>query len=90
MQNAHYAWRRLRELDNAAPLYPETPFVREFAVRTRENSRAILERGFEQGILAGVSLGRFPSLGVPDGLLLAFTEKRSRAEIDCLIELIAG
>jgi hypothetical protein len=41
-------------------------------------------------ILAGVSLSRFPGLGAPDGLLLAFTEKRNRAEIDRLVEVIAG
>jgi glycine dehydrogenase subunit 1 len=90
LQNAHYAWRRLQDVDGVTPMYPETPFVREFAVATRESSRAILERGFEEGILAGVSLSRFPSLDAPDGLLLAFTEKRSREEIDRLVEMIAG
>jgi glycine dehydrogenase subunit 1 len=90
LQNAHYAWRRLQEVDGITPVYPDTPFIREFAVATRENSRAILERGFEAGILAGVSLSRFPSLGAPDGLLLAFTEKRCREEIDRLVDLLAG
>lgn len=90
LQNAHYAWRRLQDVDGVEPLYPDTPFVREFAVRTAENSRAILERGFDAGILAGVSLSRFPKLEAPDGLLLAFTEKRSRDEIDRLVELLAG
>jgi glycine dehydrogenase subunit 1 len=90
VQNAHYAWRRLEGVDGVTPLYPDTPFAREFAVVTRENSRSILERGFEAGILAGVSLSRFESLEVPDGLLLAFTEKRSRDEIDRLVELLAG
>jgi glycine dehydrogenase subunit 1 len=90
LQNAHYAWRRLQDLDGVTPLYPDTPFVREFAVATRQNSRAILERGVEAGILAGVSLSRFPSLDIADGLLLAFTEKRSREDIDRLIDVLAG
>jgi glycine dehydrogenase subunit 1 len=90
VQNAHYAWRKLRDVEGVTPLFPDTPFAREFAVATREKSRSILERGFEAGILAGVSLSRFESLEVPDGLLLAFTEKRSREEIDRLVELLAG
>ncbi len=90
VQNAHYAWRRLQDVDGVTPLFPDTPFAREFAVATRENSRSILERGFEAGILAGVSLSRFASLEAPDGLLLAFTEKRSREEVDRLVDVLAG
>ena len=89
-RNAHYARRKLEALDGVDLLYPDAPFVREFAVKTKENSRAILERGFSAGILAGVSLSRFPILGAPDGLLLAFTEKRNLAEIDRLVDVIAG
>ena len=89
-RNAHYARTKLEELPGVELLYPESPFVREFAIRTEENSRAILERGFSAGVLAGVSLSRFPALAAPDGLLLAFTEKRSREEIDRLVEVIAG
>ncbi|MFQ5746829.1 MAG: aminomethyl-transferring glycine dehydrogenase subunit GcvPA [Gemmatimonadota bacterium] len=91
LQNAHYARRRIDEMGNGVrPLYPEAPFVREFAVATRESSRDILSRGVERGILAGVSLSRFPELGAPDGLLLAFTEKRTRREIDLLLDVLAG
>jgi len=90
VQNAHYAWRKLQNVDGVTPLFPDTPFAREFAIATEENSRSILERGFEAGILAGVSLSRFESLEAPDGLLLAFTEKRNRDEIDRLVELVAG
>ncbi len=89
-QNAHYAWRRLRDVNGVEPLFPDTPFVREFTIRTKENSRAILERGFSAGILAGVSLSRFPALAAPDGLVVAFTEKRTRSEIDRLVDVIAG
>ena len=89
-RNAHYARSRLEAIEGVELLYPDSPFVREFAIRTEENSRAILERGFSAGVLAGVSLSRFPSLGAPDGLLLAFTEKRSREGIDRLIDVIAG
>jgi glycine dehydrogenase subunit 1 len=89
-RNAHYAFDRLAELDGVRPLYPDSPFFREFAVATDEDSRAILERGLENGVLAGVSLARFPELGAPDGLLIACTEKQTRADIDLLIRVIEG
>jgi glycine dehydrogenase subunit 1 len=89
-RNAHYAFDRIAGLDGVRPLYPDTPFFREFAVETDEDSRAILERGLQRGVLAGVSLSRFPELGAPDGLLIACTEKRNRADIDLLVEVIKG
>lgn len=89
IQNAHYARRRL--IDAGVELmFPDAPVGREFAVRTRDHSQVVLDRGVQAGILAGVSLSRFRSLEVGDGLLLAFTEKRSRDEIDRLVNLLAG
>ncbi len=88
-QNAHYA-RRLLVDAGVELMFPDLPFVREFAVRTADQSHEILERGIKRGILAGVSLSRFPSLEAGDGLLLAFTEKRSREEIQLLADVIAG
>ena len=89
IQNAHYARRRL--IDAGVELmFPDAPVGREFAVRTRDDSQVVLDRGIQEGILAGVSLSRFMSLEVGDGLLLAFTEKRSRDEIDRLVDLLAG
>jgi glycine dehydrogenase subunit 1 len=90
VQNAHYAARRIEETDGVELMFPETPFLREFAVRTKDDSRVVLERGLDRGILAGVSLSRFPDLHCADGLLVAFTEKRTRAEIDLLIEVLEG
>jgi len=90
MQNAHYARRRIDETDGVELMFPESPFFREFAVRTKDDSRTVLERGFEKGVLAGVSLSRFSDLQCPDGLLVAFTEKRTRAEIDLLVDVLAG
>ena len=90
VQNAHYAAARILELDGFELLYPGAPFAREFAVRTAEDPRTILSRGLRHGILAGVRLARFPDLDVPDGLLLAFTEKRTREEIDQLVNVLAG
>ncbi|MEE8486945.1 MAG: aminomethyl-transferring glycine dehydrogenase subunit GcvPA, partial [Gemmatimonadota bacterium] len=89
IQNAHYARRRLIDA-GVEVMFPDAPVGREFAVRTRDHSQVVLDRGVQAGILAGVSLSRFRSLEVGDGLLLAFTEKRSRDEIDRLVNLLAG
>jgi glycine dehydrogenase subunit 1 len=89
IQNAHYARRRLAEA-GVELLFPEAPVAREFAVRTADDSHAVIERGVAAGLLAGVSLARFESLQAGDGLLIAFTEKRNRDEIDRLVQVIAG
>lgn len=88
IQNAHYARRALEEA-GVEFLFPDAPVAREFVVKTREASRDVIERGVAAGLLAGVSLRRFRSLNVDDGLLVAFTEKRSRSEIDRLVELLS-
>ena len=65
------------------------PFFKEFAVDLGVDAETFVEEALEHGILAGVPLGRFyPDLKTC--LLMAFTEKRTRAEIDVLVSLIAG
>jgi glycine dehydrogenase subunit 1 len=70
------------------PLFPDAPFFREFAIKTRGPAREVIRRGAERGILAGVALSRFPHIDVDDGLLIAFTEKRSKDEVDLLLEVL--
>lgn len=91
LRKAHYAFERLTAMDGLEPLFPEAPFFKEFALRTREPARALVEKARAKGYLAGVDLARFrdPALGVEDGLLVAVTEKRSREEIDGLAAALA-
>jgi glycine dehydrogenase subunit 1 len=56
----------------------DAPVVREFAVRTRLRPEVVIERMAEEGFLAGVALPG--ELG--HDLLVAATERRTRAEID--------
>ncbi len=88
LQVAHYAYDRIADLDGVEPLFPDGAFFREFAVRTREPAADVIERGIERGVLPGIDLGRFPQLDLEDGLLMAFTEKRSKADVDRLIEVL--
>src|SRR3954447_2125941 len=62
--------------------------VREFAVRVPDLDRAI-ERARAAGINPGYRLSRdYPEYH--DGLLVAITERRTRAQIDALAEALAG
>lgn len=87
-QIAHYAYDAIVALDGVEPLFPGAPFFREFAIRTRGPARGVIERGAERGVLPGVALSRFPQLDVGDGLLIAFTEKRSKEDIELLLQVM--
>lgn len=59
----------------------QAPFFREFALQVND-SRAVNRRLLDNGIIGGYEL--------PDALLLAFTEKRTREQIDRLVAVIGG
>ena len=59
----------------------DSPSFREFAVRTPLPAEELIERMADEGYLAGVPLR--PEYGADDnGLVIAVTEKRTKAEID--------
>ena len=87
----------LLALDGVTSLTGDTPVVREFAVRTPVPARTVVERVAEQGFLAGLALvdlvgdGGDGSVGADDaehGLLVAVTERRTRAEIDAYVAAV--
>ncbi len=86
-QGAHYLFDQLAALDGIAPASP-APFLREFALRLRRPAREVVARLAEEGILAGVALDALVgpgdrSIEAPEEVLLvAVTERRTRAEID--------
>ncbi|HSG82217.1 MAG TPA: aminomethyl-transferring glycine dehydrogenase subunit GcvPA [Gemmatimonadota bacterium] len=87
-QVAHYAYERIAKETSLEPMFPDAPFFREFTLKTPVPAREIIGKGAERGVLAGVALSRFPHIDVEDGLLLAFTEKRSKADVDLLLEVL--
>ena len=59
------------------------PVLREFAVRTPLEPEMLVERLVEDGFLAGVPIrAGFEGTDYDGGLLVAATERRTRAEID--------
>ena len=71
------------EAGRAAGLQPRfaAPFFHEFVLRCPGSAQGVADRLAEEGILAGLPLGRhYPEL--EDCLLVAVTEKRTKEEID--------
>ncbi len=81
-----YARDRLASVDGVEVLH-EAPVVREFAVRLEAPVAEALERCAAEGIGAGHPLGGdYPEY--EDGLLIALTERRGRADIDRLADAL--
>ena len=87
-RKADYLRARLLELPGLEP-YTRGPVFREFAVRLPLPAKELVERLLPQGDLAGVDVGRF-SPGLADVLLVAVTEKRTRAEMDAFVRAVRG
>ena len=83
-----YARRTLAAVDGVEPLH-EQPVVREFAVRLAAPVDRVIERCAEQGVNPGYPLAAdYEELA--DGLLVAITEQRSKADIDRLAEVLGA
>ena len=86
LQRTAYARERLAAIEGVELLHDQ-PVVREFALKLDAPVENVLARCREQGINPGYPLGRdYPELA--DGLLVAITERRTRAEIDRLAEVL--
>ena len=85
--------RYCREALGAIPgVEPVTsaPVLREFAVRARVEGEVLVERILEDGYLAGIPLRQgFEGTGAEGGLLVAVTERRTKAEIDGYVAAFA-
>ncbi|MGI8512906.1 MAG: aminomethyl-transferring glycine dehydrogenase subunit GcvPA [Solirubrobacteraceae bacterium] len=81
-----YARDTLVALDGVAALHDQ-PVVREFALTLDAPVAAVIERCAAEGVNPGLALGRdYPEH--EQGLLVALTEQRSRADIDRLADVL--
>jgi glycine cleavage system P protein (glycine dehydrogenase) subunit 1 len=88
LQRTAYARERLSELDGVTLLHDQ-PVVREFPLALDAPVERVIEHCLEQGINPGYPLARdYPEHA--DGLLVAITERRTRAEIDALVQALGG
>jgi glycine dehydrogenase subunit 1 len=84
MALAEYAKERL----GLPLLFSDRTTFKEFAVRVGRNAREVIREALTQEIHPGYALGRdYP--GMDDVLLVAVSERRTKAEIDRLAEVLA-
>jgi len=90
LARTHYARQTLAALDGVQPAH-EQPVVREFAVRLDADVETVKGRCAREGVNPGVDVhalsGRPEDRGV---LLVAITERRSRADIDRLARTLGA
>jgi glycine dehydrogenase subunit 1 len=82
LRKAHYAAEQLGKVAGVRLKF-DRPFFKEFTVSVPANVAGLLEHLRQQGYHAGLRLGQwYPQFD--DGLTVAVTEKRTKAEIDGL------
>ena len=87
LQRTAYARERLSAIDGVTLLH-EQPVTREFAIRVAAPVQGVVAHCREHGVNPGVLLERdYPEFG--DGVLVAITEQRTRADIDRLADVLA-
>lgn len=79
---AHYLHDKLLETSAFEKVY-DAPFLNEFCLRYKGDVETLRKKCAEQGFLAGV-----PVEGAEGQLLFAVTEKRTKEEIDRLVDII--
>ncbi len=88
LQRTAYARDRLKAIDGVSEIH-DRPVVREFAVTVDAPVEGVIARCREQGINPGYPLAReYPEY--ENGLLVALTERRTRADIDRLADALGA
>ncbi|MBI4355847.1 MAG: aminomethyl-transferring glycine dehydrogenase subunit GcvPA [Candidatus Omnitrophica bacterium] len=89
LQKSHYAHSRLRQIPQVTAAFAQ-PFFNEFVIQFADSvdTQRLEQRLLEQGILGGVSLGRwYPAL--KQAWLICVTETKTKAQIDRFIDTLA-
>jgi glycine dehydrogenase subunit 1 len=83
MDRASYAWHKLTKIEGVEPAFNRR-FFNEFAIRLPKDATEVVSSLVDQGFAAGFPVGRYYK-GMENVLLLAFTEKRTKEEIDIMV-----
>jgi glycine dehydrogenase subunit 1 len=89
-RKAHYAAEQLATVPGIKLLF-DKPFFKEFAIHCEQGVDKVLAQARSSGFDLGPELMQFDSLDSKEfagGLLVAVTEKRTRADIDRLVRAL--
>jgi glycine dehydrogenase subunit 1 len=90
LARTHYARETLSALEGVEPLHSQ-PVVREFAVRLEADVAAVKRRCAREGVNPGADIRALTGREADrDGLLVALTERRTRADIDRLAAVLGS
>jgi len=84
-QKAHYLAGKFRKKGFRLPY--KTNFFREFVVEIPVGAKKAIARGVKKGYLAGIDLGKFKKEW-QNHLLVSVTEKRTKEEMDELVQIL--
>lgn len=88
-QKAHYLAKQLKSANFKLPYTKNNKrFFREFVVRIPYGAKRAIDSGLKKGYLSGIDLGKFKKEW-ENNLLISVTEKRTKAEIDNLVEILS-
>ena len=84
LQKSHYLAEKIAAVPGFKLKFG-APFFKEFVIKTPVPVTEVISGLKEQKILAGIDLSKF-DYGLENALLVAVTEKRSRAELDAFVK----
>ena len=82
-QKAHYTANEFCKIPGLTLAYPKTYFFKEFVLKTPKKAEEIIKALLSENIYAGID---FAPYGKPDELMIAVTEKKTKAEIDSFVQ----
>ncbi len=88
ISKARYAFNKIKNIEGFTPLFENGIFFNEFVFKTTKNIKKIEKELLKKDIIGPLSLA-FCGKKYKDCLMFAVTEKRTKNEIDALVEIIS-
>lgn len=88
LNNSHYLCERITALQGFDLAYDNTPFFKEFVVKTPVPAKKIIDAGVKENIFSGIDLGGYRTEW-EKSLLIAVTEKRTCQEMDDFVKFLS-